>query len=93
MSNKGGQIGNTNARKENRIWGDTIKRVVTQGNSKRLRAAAEKLVDEAEAGNVNALRELGDRLDGKPHQSIDATIDGSLTVEVLKFSDADKAAR
>mgnify|MGYP001586499384 FL=1 len=44
----------------------------------------------AEDGDIQAMKEIGDRLDGKPHQSIDATVDGSLTVEVLKFSEAKK---
>lgn len=78
--------GNKNASKENRLWGETIRRVVAQNDSKKLRAAAEKLVGMAVAGDVSALRELGDRLDGKPHQSLDATLGGSLTVEILKFA-------
>ena len=66
----GAPIGNKNAVKERRLWGDTIRRVVTQENSKRLRNAAEKLVTKAEEGDVTALRELGDRLDGKVPQAI-----------------------
>lgn len=66
----GAPKGNQNARKENRLWGETIRRVVTQDSSKRLRSAAEKLVALAEEGDVPALRELGDRLDGKPAQVV-----------------------
>jgi hypothetical protein len=36
----------------------------------------------AEQGDVAAIKEIGDRLDGKAQQSIDATVRGSLT-EVL----------
>lgn len=35
-----------------------------------MRAAAEKLLDLAVAGDVQALKELGDRLDGKPAQTV-----------------------
>lgn len=66
----GAPLGNKNAVKERRLWGETIRRVVTQGNSKRLRSAAERLVAVAEKGDVGALRELGDRLDGKVPQGI-----------------------
>jgi hypothetical protein len=66
-------IGNQNARKENRLWAETIKRAVAQNDAVKLRAAADKLVELAVAGDVSALRELGDRLDGKPKQQIEAT--------------------
>ena len=65
--------GNQNARKENRLWAETIKRAVAQNDAVKLRAAADKLVELAVAGDVSALRELGDRLDGKPKQQIEAT--------------------
>lgn len=79
----GAPLGNTNARKENRLWRETIHRVVTQEDSKRLRAAAEKLVELAEQGDVAALRELGDRIDGKPAQSIDAQVSGEFRISFL----------
>ena len=37
---------------------------------KKLRALAEKLRDRALEGDVTALKEIGDRLDGKPAQTI-----------------------
>lgn len=86
MGNRvGAPDGNSNARKENRLWGEAIRRAVTQADGERLRELAERLIARAAEGDVSALRELGDRLDGKPHQSIDATIDGSLTVEIVNF--------
>lgn len=36
---------------------------------------------------MQAIKELGDRLDGKAHQSIDAKVEADLTVQVLRFSD------
>lgn len=53
---------------------------------RRLDAIAEKLVEKAQEGDIMAMKEIGDRLDGKPHQSIDASVDGNLTVNVLRFS-------
>jgi len=62
--------GNTNSNKNNRLWTDTIRRVAIQGNGERLRKMAEALFDKAEEGDINAIREIGDRLDGKAAQTI-----------------------
>ena len=69
----GAPIGNTNGRKENRLWGETIRRAVAQNDAQKLRALADKLIDLAAAGDVAALREVGDRLDGKPAQQLQHT--------------------
>lgn len=77
----GAPKGNRNAAKENRLWASTIKRAVTQGNAVRLRNMAEALIEKAEAGDVGALKEIGDRLDGKPAQTIQGpAADGSLKI-------------
>ena len=77
-------LGNKNATK-NRPWSDAIRRIVVQNNGKRLRATAERLVEAAETGDVSALKELGDRLDGKPLQAIAAEVDANLTVKIVRF--------
>ena len=69
----GAPIGNQNARKENRLWGETIRRAVAQNDSQKLRNLADKLIELAAAGDVSALREVGDRLDGKPAQQVALT--------------------
>lgn len=76
----GAPLGNRNAAKENRLWGETIRRIAVQDDAKRLRAVAEKLYDAAEQGDVSAIREIGDRLDGKAAQPIEHS--GDLTVVV-----------
>lgn len=72
----GGQKGNKNSSRSNRLWGDTIRRAIDQSDGKRLRTIAEKLLDKAAEGDIQAIRELGDRLDGKPHQSMDLEATG-----------------
>jgi ribosomal protein L17 len=42
----------------------------TNGDFKKLRKVAEALVEKAETGDVNAIREIADRLDGKVPQAI-----------------------
>lgn len=69
MAERGGQPGNQNATK-NKVWIAALNRAIAQDDGVRLRAAAEKLIDLAVAGDVQALKELGDRLDGKVAQAM-----------------------
>jgi hypothetical protein len=63
--------GNTNSCRNNRLWGDTIRRALVQGDAERLRKIAETLLIKAEEGDLGAIKELGDRLDGKASQAVD----------------------
>lgn len=73
MATIGGQPGNQNARK-GRIWQEAIKRAVARkfgGDLNHgLDQLAEKLVDAVGKGDLMALKEFGDRMDGKPAQAI-----------------------
>lgn len=69
MAERGGQPGNNNAAK-NKSWRKALDRAIAQDNGERLRLAAEKLLDLAAAGESWAVKELGDRLDGKAAQAI-----------------------
>jgi len=53
-----------------RIWGDVLRRAVLQADGKKLRAIADALIDRAAEGDVSAIKELGDRLDGKVNQGL-----------------------
>lgn len=46
----------------------------SDGDTNKLRKLARALVEAGAAGDVSALREIGDRLDGKPKQETDLTI-------------------
>jgi hypothetical protein len=61
--------GNTNSSLDNRLWGNTIRRAVAQDPEK-LRRIAERLLADAEHGDIQAIKEIGDRLDGKPAQAV-----------------------
>lgn len=61
---------NENSSVNNRLWANTIRRAVTQADPDRLRRIAERLLDAAEEGNLGAIKELGDRIDGKAAQAI-----------------------
>lgn len=45
------------------------------GDHKRLRQIARKLIDKAEEGDLQAIQQVADRLDGKPAQESTVTID------------------
>lgn len=70
MSARGAPLGNQNAVKENRRWMNALNRAIAQDDSRRLRDAAEMLLNKAAAGEPWAIRELGDRLDGKAAQQV-----------------------
>ena len=62
-----GMPGNVNAAKD-KPWRDAIRRALLADDGKRLRAIADRLVAKAEEGDIAAIKELGDRIDGKPEQ-------------------------
>jgi len=86
----GAPKGNTNSSKSNRLWSETIRKAVLQSDAKKLRAIADKLIDKAAEGDIAAIRELGDRLDGKAAQQVALTglDDGPVQIS---FTSADAA--
>ena len=85
---KKGQSGNPGGvPKAVREFNDTCRRALVkelrkptkfdpEGKTTRLQAVISRLVDAAEGGEIAAVREIFDRLIGKPKQSIEATGDG-----------------
>ena len=63
----GRPIGSVNREKP---FNDAL-RIALRSHPLRLRRIAEKLTEKAEEGDLAAIRELADRLDGKPAQVID----------------------
>ena len=85
MATSGGQPGNDNATKA-KPWRNALDRALAQDDGKKLRSAAEKLLSEAANGEGWAIKELGDRLDGKAIQEVAAKIDATLEVTVKQFT-------
>jgi hypothetical protein len=48
-----------------------LRLALLSGGRRHLRIIAEKLADKAEQGDIQAIREIADRLDGKPTQAIE----------------------
>lgn len=63
-------------RKGEKFWADAVTRAVNrrlddiEGQPKKLDRLADKLVDAGLAGEIPALKEIGDRLDGRPAQAV-----------------------
>ena len=69
MAERGGQVGNKNATKDKRLITNALNKVVVQ-NPDKLKAACEKVLDDAVDGNLASLAFISDRLEGKPAQSV-----------------------
>jgi len=71
-----------------KIFADAVRRAVLrkmQGKAKstKLEALADELVNKGLAGDVSALKEIADRLDGKSKQAIDNTTTLGVTDPLL----------
>jgi hypothetical protein len=74
----GRPIGSVNREKP---FANALRMAIRGGNNPhRLRAIAERLIEKAEQGDLQAIREIADRLDGKPAQAIER---GDMPVELL----------
>ena len=80
---RGGQPGNNNAPK-GKLFTDALVKFAKQNPDKRDRVIA-KIYDMALDGNMMAIKEIIDRVEGKPKQSIEAEVDQSITVVVNKM--------
>lgn len=75
----GAPVGNSNAAK-GKEWKLAIRRALAHkfgSYDEGLTALAGKLVEAAESGDMTALREIGDREDGKPAQTIAGDPEGA----------------
>ena len=83
----GAPVGNQNASNV-KVWSDAIRRAMARAEHdpvvghRTLNALADRLLEKAAEGDMAALKELGDRLEGKPAQTIDAKVEGGLTVTI-----------
>lgn len=82
---RGAPVGNKNGEKDP-VWRAAINRAIEsrhkEGRAAALSKLANALLDAAEQGDIQALRELGDRLDGKPKQSMDLNAKVSVVPDV-----------
>lgn len=81
MASSGGQPGNKNAAKA-KVWTMAIERALAERSRKdqvdALDALAEKLLLACDTGDMTALKELGDRLEGRPAQALTGPDGGAI---------------
>lgn len=78
--------------KSDKVWADAVRRAVNrrldnvEGKPKKIERLADNLVDLAMDGEGWAVKEIGDRLDGKPHQSseVNANVKGEVTFKKIQ---------
>lgn len=84
----GAPLGNNNSGK-GRLWARAIDKAMANRSKTDAFAEmielAEQLLVKCSDGDLGALKELGDRLDGKPAQSIDLLANVELTRKEVKF--------
>ena len=78
----GAPIGNKNSTKDKRVWGKVVRKLAVQEDYKRIHNVAEALFRKAEDGDIAAIKELGDRIDGKAEQTISGDSDQPITIVV-----------
>jgi hypothetical protein len=64
----GRPIGSMNKAKP---FADMLRVALLSGGGRRLRAIADKLAEKAEQGDLQAIQQIADRLDGRPPQAIE----------------------
>jgi hypothetical protein len=84
----GAPKGNKNSTKDKRVWGKIVRKLAVQEDYKKLHSVANALYAKAEDGDISAIKELGDRLDGKAMQEIGGG-DEPITIVVKTGIDSD----
>jgi len=81
----GAPLNNKNSTKEKRIWSKIVKKLAVQEDYARLHKVANALFDKAADGDISAIKELGDRIDGKSMQEnmVTGDSDQPLTIKVV----------
>jgi HPt (histidine-containing phosphotransfer) domain-containing protein len=69
----GRPLGSPNVRNE-KPFSDALRAALAADDYRALRRIATRLIGMAEAGDLQAIAMIGDRLDGKAHQSTDITL-------------------
>ena len=81
-----GQSGNPGGGVREKRFHATLTRAIAQEDGKRLREAAEKLLDLAASGESWAVQMLADRLDGKAPSSLELSSDPNEPLRIVHES-------
>jgi hypothetical protein len=86
----GAPVGNSNAASAH-AWKAAIERAIAKrsrlAQKEALDELAEKLLERCDEGDMGALKELGDRLDGRPHQTVAADLSGEIKFAIVSYAE------
>ena len=95
-----GQSGNPKGRRSDKPFKDALRMelaAVEDDDHKSLRRIARRLIDAAATGDLAAIKELADRLDGKPRQETDVNLETEAEmptrIEIVPITHEEVAAR
>lgn len=80
MAFQKGQSGNPGGRGSDKPWREALRRALARkagkgkGVDQSLELVADKVVELALSGDIQCIKEIGDRIDGKAHQSSTVTV-------------------
>lgn len=97
MAFKKGQSGNPGGRKTEKLFTDALRLALNEEDEttkkKKLRLVAEKLIKNALEGDNTAIKEIADRIEGKPQQTVEQKIDASVEINLVDYSEFDPSAK
>ncbi len=70
-----GKSGNPSGRPKSKQFLNMLNVALKDGDGQKLRRIADQVVTQAEAGEQWAIKEIADRLDGKPAQTVDMNVE------------------
>lgn len=85
-----GQSGNPTGQQKEKKFTAALHRAIVQDDGEKLRRAAMALLDAAADGEAWAIDQLANRLDGRPSQAIEGTIEHEHTHEHRAVSETDR---
>lgn len=90
-------VGNKEAGKRKKVWRDAISRAMERREGKLdllgIDLLADRLIDEAMAGDMVAMKEIGDRIDGKPTQAIVGGDEDDPPIQIISITDQELIQR
>jgi hypothetical protein len=69
-----GKSGNPGGKRKEKQFLDALNMEIAATDGRALRSIALKLLEKAQDGDMTAIKEVADRLDGKPAQTADVTV-------------------
>lgn len=76
------KVGGPTGPQKMKPWREALDRAIAQSDGAKLRKLADALIKKGLQGDVGALKEIGDRLDGKAIQQVESKVEATVTITV-----------